>query len=93
MSWRRFLKLRWWDGEPPREIAAYLENETVPRRNQGPRTGRKNEAKWVWLPCDDAVLVSYSCRNASIGSMRAARLLGMSPDTAETSASASEAPA
>src|ERR1700691_4779527 len=27
MSWRRFLKRRWWDDERAREIAAYLENE------------------------------------------------------------------
>ena len=29
MSWRRFLKRRWWDEERAREIAAYLENETA----------------------------------------------------------------
>ncbi|HXM42166.1 MAG TPA: ABC transporter permease [Bryobacteraceae bacterium] len=29
MSWRRFLKRRWWDDERAREIAAYLENETA----------------------------------------------------------------
>jgi predicted permease len=29
MSWRRFLKRRWWDGERAREIAAYLEIETA----------------------------------------------------------------
>jgi predicted permease len=29
MSWRRFLKRRWWDDERAREIAAYLETETA----------------------------------------------------------------
>src|SRR5580700_5067547 len=29
MSWRRFLKRRWWDDERAREIAAYLEIETA----------------------------------------------------------------
>lgn len=29
MSWRRFLKRRWWDDERAREIAVYLENETA----------------------------------------------------------------
>jgi len=29
MSWRRFLRRRWWDDERAREIAAYLENETA----------------------------------------------------------------
>ena len=29
MSWRRFLKRRWWDEERAREIAAYLEDETA----------------------------------------------------------------
>jgi putative ABC transport system permease protein len=29
MSWRRFLRRRWWDAERAREIAGYLENETA----------------------------------------------------------------
>jgi len=29
MSWRRFIKRRWWDEERAREIAAYLETETA----------------------------------------------------------------
>jgi predicted permease len=29
MSWRRYLKRHWWDDERAREIAAYLENETI----------------------------------------------------------------
>ena len=29
MSWRRFLKRRWWDEEHAREIDAYLETETA----------------------------------------------------------------
>ena len=29
MSWRRFVKRRWWDEERAREIDAYLENETA----------------------------------------------------------------
>ena len=29
MSWRRFVKRRWWDEERAREIAAYLETETA----------------------------------------------------------------
>jgi hypothetical protein len=29
MSWRRFLKRRWWDDERAREIAEYLETETA----------------------------------------------------------------
>jgi putative ABC transport system permease protein len=29
MSWRRYIKRRWWDDERAREIAAYLENETA----------------------------------------------------------------
>ena len=29
MSWRRFIKRRWWDEERAREIAAYLADETA----------------------------------------------------------------
>jgi hypothetical protein len=29
MSWRRFIKRRWWDEERAREIDAYLEIETA----------------------------------------------------------------
>jgi predicted permease len=35
MSWRRFLKRRWWDDERAREIAAYLENETIDNLARG----------------------------------------------------------
>ncbi|MGA3041395.1 MAG: ABC transporter permease [Bryobacteraceae bacterium] len=35
MSWRRFLKRRWWDEERAREIAAYLETETADNLARG----------------------------------------------------------
>ena len=35
MSWRRFLKRRWWDEERAREIAAYLETETADNMARG----------------------------------------------------------
>ena len=35
MSWRRFLKRRWWDDERAREIAEYLETETADNMARG----------------------------------------------------------
>jgi len=37
MSWRRFVKRRWWDEERAREIAAYLETETADNIARGMR--------------------------------------------------------
>ncbi len=39
MSWRRFLKRRWWDEERAREVEAYLETETAENVARGMPAG------------------------------------------------------